>query len=147
MYPMCTFWIVIFLVMLMIEAGGAALVTIWFALGAAAAALASLAGASVAIQTAVFLAVSILTLVLFRKVCLKKIVREKQEFGPRRIIGKSGTVKTDIVPAQKGEIEVDFECWPAITRNDSAVPAGSTVRVVDIEGIKAVVEPDSGRQQ
>ena len=64
-------WLIVFLVLLVLEIISLGLTTIWFALGALVAFIATLAGAGYVIQFIVFIAVSFVTLVLTRPLAVK----------------------------------------------------------------------------
>ena len=64
-YAMLIFWIVLLVVLIIIEAVTAQLVTIWFAAGAAAALVAELCGLEQWLQWVIFIAVSAVALVAF----------------------------------------------------------------------------------
>jgi membrane protein implicated in regulation of membrane protease activity len=66
-------WIAVAVIMAVAEALTLGLATIWFAIGAAVAAVAALLDAGFPIQVAVFLAVSVVTLLLTRPVAVRKL--------------------------------------------------------------------------
>ena len=67
-------WIALAVVFGVVEAATAQIVTIWFAIGAIGALIANAAGAGVTVQLSVFVAVSILTLIIARPY-LKKFTK------------------------------------------------------------------------
>ena len=71
-------WLVILIVLLVIEVITLGLSTIWFAGGALASFIAALAGANVAVQVVLFLAVSII-LLLFTRPCGHEIPEQEQD--------------------------------------------------------------------
>ena len=58
------------------------------------------------------------------------------------IIGKKAVVTQDINPTfSVGLIKVAGETWSAKTADDSKIEKGSSVKVIKIDGVKAIVEP------
>lgn len=57
---------------------------------------------------------------------------------PSRVVGQIGEVRTAIDPI--GSAYVNGELWTATAKNE--IPPGSSVRVVDREGLMLVVEPE-----
>ncbi len=58
--------------------------------------------------------------------------------GSRGIVGKEGTVHNTLSPG--GTIMVEAELWSARSAAEAEIPQGAGVRVVDMEGLTAVVE-------
>ena len=58
------------------------------------------------------------------------------------LIGKEGVVVEDIRPGERwGLVKVEKEDWSAVSRGNEVIPRGSPVKVLDIEGVKLIVEP------
>ena len=63
-----------------------------------------------------------------------------------RIIGKEGIVIKAIDPeAAKGQIKVEGQIWSA--KCASPVEEGKRVKVLALEGVKAVIEPVEDREE
>ena len=136
-------WLVIAAVMALVEAVTFGLITLWFVLGALAAFAASLLGASSVVQVVVFLAVSVLCLVLLRPLVLRNRARgEREEPTP---VGQRGIVVEDVDNAAlTGRVELaDHMTWAARSSDDAPLPTGTRIRVIGQESIKLVVEPAS----
>ncbi len=133
-------WLGIAAVMALIEAFSLGLFTLWFVVGALAAFLASLLGASIPVQVVVFLVVSVLCLVLLRPVIVKNRKRGKAE--EASVIGKTGKVVEDIDAGKmSGRVELsDRVSWMARSADGSEIGQGQAVRVVDRESITLIVE-------
>jgi membrane protein implicated in regulation of membrane protease activity len=75
----------------------------------------------------------------------KRLDRDSPQegIGSKRMIGQTGIVLEDIPagPTHVGLVRVGREEWRAETADGSAVPAGTTVRVVDLVGTRLVVWP------
>jgi membrane-bound serine protease (ClpP class) len=58
--------------------------------------------------------------------------------GPELLVGQIGVALTDIDPM--GQVRAGKETWTAVTRGDP-IPAGASVRVLEVTGVRLVVEP------
>ena len=93
---MLIFWIVLLVVLLIVEAATVQLVTIWFAIGAAAALIARICGAALWLQWVLFVVVSAVTLAATRPL-VRKITKQKtQPTNADRCIGETAMVTEDI---------------------------------------------------
>jgi membrane-bound serine protease (ClpP class) len=84
---------------------------------------------------------SVGTLVFFWFVVRKTLQARRQPANnnPSAVIGKVGTAQTEV--HQSGSVQVASELWSA--RSDEPIPAGTSVRVVDREGLVLKVEKES----
>ena len=134
------FWLVAMVIFIAAEAMTVTLVSIWFALGALGAILVALLGGGLMLQVTVFLALAIVLLL-----CLRGLVRK--HFTPRltrtnvdSIIGSTGIVVTPVNNiAALGQVRISGMEWSARSTNGSHIPAGATVKVDRIEGVKVFV--------
>ena len=130
-------WLGLFIILLIIEVVTTGLVTIWFALGALAAFVASLITDSVIIQTVVFFVVSILTLIFTRPILNKYIKPNIQDLN-LNLKGKTGLVTEDIEDLKPGEVKVEGKHWTA--KSKETIKKGSKVEILSIEGVKLIVK-------
>lgn len=135
-------WIGFAVIMAVFEAATTQLVSIWFVAGAISAAVTTLFTDSIPIQSAVFLVVSLVALLITRP--LVKKLRKKfkiENTNADRLIGKSGVVITAIPDGKSvGQVKVMGEIWSAVS--DGAVEKDKNVTVAAIEGVKLVVVPE-----
>ncbi len=133
-------WLIVAGVMAAVEALSLGLITVWFVMGALAAFLAVLAGASLAIQIGVFLVVSLLCLALLRPLALKH--RNTGPSAEPTLVGATAQVIDPIDnQSQTGRVQTPGHMsWAARSADGSNIPAGATVRVVGQESIKLIVE-------
>ena len=133
-------WVAALVLFGILEAATVNLVSIWFMGGSLAAFVAALCHGPEWLQVTLFFVVSILLLA-----CLRPFVRKY--VNPRRIrtnvdsnIGKAAVVTETIdnLNAQ-GQIKVGGIYWTARSESGTVIPAGSTVTVSRIEGVKAIV--------
>ena len=137
---MAIFWLILFIILLFIELVTINLVTLWFALGAIAAMIATIFTDSVIIQSFVFIIVSLICLI-FTKSFVRKIKGDKmQPTNVDRIIGKTGEVTKKIGRNKYGEVKVFGNTWTATSKE--VINVGQRVKVLEIEGVKLIVEKE-----
>lgn len=133
-------WIALAVVFGVVEAATAQIVTIWFAIGAIGALIANAAGAGVTVQLSVFVAVSILTLIIARPYLKKFTKTEMQRTNADMYIGETAVVLEEIDNTRgTGQVKVKGSVWTARSRNNSVIPTGENVYVEKIEGVKLIV--------
>lgn len=135
-------WLAAALVLGVVELLTVDLIFLMFAGGAAAAALAALLGAPVWVQVLVFAVVSVVLLLGVRPWAKRLIDRSTPETRTNTAaqIGRPATVLVDVTE-HAGRVKLAGEVWTARASAPGAVhPAGTTVRVVRIDGAIAVVE-------
>lgn len=115
-----------------------------FAIGAAAAAIAAFAGASLVFQWILFVVVSAVALMALWPLKRRFDTNtENQQVGATRFVGREATVLAEI-PAgihETGLVRLDREEWRAETSSEHVVPVGAVVRIQRVEGTRLVVEP------
>ncbi len=144
---MILLWIFILAVAVIIEVLTPALISIWFAVGAALAAAAAWAGWAVWVQIVIFAAVSVLLLFLIARPLKKWLDRNKDVNPtlPDELIGKTGRATCPILPPEFGRVKVGDVEYEASAREP--VGAGDLVQVVGRQGIRLMVSPFvSGRE-
>lgn len=133
-------WIVLLVTFLIVEALTAQLVTIWFAVGAAAALIVRLCGLPLWVQLATFLVVSALALLLTRPLLRKLTKQSVQPTNADRYLGQIAVVTEKIDNlAGKGQAVVQGSVWTARSADDSVIPKDACVRVERIDGVKLIV--------
>ena len=135
-------WLIVFIVLTAIEMATFQLVTIWFAVGAVAAFITSLFSTSLEIQLIVFLAVSMLLLILVRPIAGRFLQTKTVKTNVDSLIGDYATVTARIHNQEgfgKAVIRwsgVDSSCR---RRMNEIIEAGSRVVVTGIRGVKLIV--------
>ncbi|OQB14820.1 MAG: hypothetical protein BWY15_00975 [Firmicutes bacterium ADurb.Bin193] len=134
------FWIFIAIVMGVVEATSMALVSIWFCVGAVAAAIVATFVPSVFVQSVVFVAVTGI-LLIFTRPLAKRLM--KQEYVPTnadRIIGSDGLVTETIDPIEgTGKVKISGQIWSARSEDSAKIDEGTMVKIIKISGAHAVV--------
>jgi membrane protein implicated in regulation of membrane protease activity len=139
-------WLVGALVLIAVETTTLAFVAVYVALGALSAAVATGAGAGFGGQVIVFVVVSVLSLVLTRKPLRKALGKTPLvRSNVQTIVGRHAvvTVAVPAGPGSRGQIKVGTEYWSAKREQDigDAIAEGTTVEVLGVEGVTAVVRP------
>lgn len=137
-------WLVVAAVMAVIEAATAGLFTAWFVVGALAAWLAAYLGAGLYVQIAVFLAVSVVCMLLIRPYAAKRRKQSalNEPFADPTPLGKNALVTESIDnTSHKGRVETpDHMSWAALSSDGSIIEQGAHVRVVNQQSTKLIVE-------
>lgn len=140
-FSMLVFWVAMLIVLIVVEAVTAQMVTIWFAAGAAAAIVAELLGAQVWLQWAVFVFVSVIALVVTRPLVKKLTQTKAQPTNADRCIGQVAVVTEEIDNiAAKGQVSVNGTVWTARSADGSQIAKDERVTVEKIEGVKLIVK-------
>lgn len=141
MDTMTIIWLALAVIMAIVEATTVQLVSIWFAIGGAAACVTSLITDNVVIQAAVFVAVSAIALIVTRPLVKKMKQRGAEPTNADRYIGKTAVVVTAIDNQNaEGMVKVDNQKWTARSESGEIIPEGATVTVTAIEGVKLIVK-------
>lgn len=136
------FWIIAAVLFAVIEAATVALVTVWFAVGALAAAIAAQFGASILFQVGTFVVVSAILLCVTRPVFKKISVKKPQRTNADRFIGEEVMVIKKIDDINNdGQVKIAGQVWSAVSEDKSPLEEGTIVKVIAIRGVKLVVEP------
>lgn len=135
------YWLIAFVVLLGVEAGTMALTTIWFAGGALVAFILALFGVNMQIQLVAFVIVSFLLLFFTRPFALKYVNHNTVKTNSESLIGKRAKVTTEVNNEEgTGAAVLNGQEWTARAFDDSLVyPAGTTVEVKEIRGVKLIV--------
>ena len=143
MKEMTVFWLVSMIVLFVVEAATVNLITIWFAFGALAALVTSLLGGGFWLQIAVFIVVTILTLIPTRKLAKKYFSKSHhQPTNADVAIGKDCTVVEEIDNLlATGAVKCLGKEWTARSETGEKIAMGEIVTAVAIEGVKLIVRP------
>lgn len=132
-------WLILLVAFIVAEAATATLVSIWFCAGAAAALLLSAFVPNVLAQTAVFLVVSLVCLVLMRPLVRKKDAKAAVPTNVDRNVGQTAEVIAAVEPARPGRARLSGVDWAA--RCDVPLAEGQLAEVVAVEGTTLVLRP------
>lgn len=134
-------WLAVIVLCVVIEALTLDLCAIWFAVGGVAALVAASLSLEVVTQLIIFVLFSAVLLVLMRPFCRRFLKTKKEPTNADRIIGETAYVTEQIDNIREtGAVKVLGAEWSARSRDDSIIPSGAKVKVMEIRGVKAVVE-------
>lgn len=139
------FWLLIAVLASVIEISTLNLVSIWFIVAAIFGVIASLLGASLALQLVIFFTAAVIGLLLFIFLIRPRYMKTAGRIvatNADRIIGKVGIVTETIdTEVGRGLIRVDNQIWSARTEDeDEVIEPGAEVLVLTLKGVKAVVK-------
>lgn len=113
-----------------------------FGIGAVVATALAFADAPVGLQWGAFVGVSLAAFAALRPLARRLAEHESDEaVGSRRLIGRRGTVLTEITSSELGVVRIDREEWRAESADRSPIPAGTEVRITQVEGTRVIVTP------
>ena len=133
-------WLGLVVTLTLIEVLTTNLVTIWYIASALVSLILSLFIDSYLIQFAVFVILGTILLFTTRDYLVNVLVKKKEKTNLDRVIGMTGIVTEEITKKKSGEVKVDGKRWTAIA--DKKIKVDSTVKVLEIDGVKLKVEEE-----
>lgn len=140
---MWQYWLITAGIFLIAEIITTGFLVFWLGIGALIAMCVSFFIDNLIIQMVVFLVSSVI-LIFATKPFVQKFLNNnnKTETNVFSLIGKNALVIEDIDNIDgKGQIKVDGEIWSAESANTSNLEKGTEVKIIKIDGVKAIVEP------
>lgn len=142
MQQQAIFWLVLTVVFAMIEGLTPQMVTIWFAAGSLGALITAICGGPIWLQGIVFVTLSLVLLAATRPMAKRLLKAKPERTNADRLIGSIAIVTQDINNDEAtGEAKASGQAWTARSAGGETIPAGTKVRVVEISGVKLMVEP------
>ncbi len=135
-------WLSLFLLMMVIEASGPALVSIWFAIGALVSLIISfIPEVAWWIEVIVFAVVSVAALLAIRPIAKKYFKRNIVRTNIDSFIGKKGYVIEDISMLKPGAVKIGDVSWTAIPVSEEiTIKENEIIEVVALNGNKLIVK-------
>ena len=134
-------WVLAVVVFLVMESLTYQMVSIWFIFGAIAGIIVHFLGGGFFVQFSVFIAVSLLLLILFRPIAMKMLKNQDFKSNADGLIGKGVLITEDIDNINgKGKGKINGMEWTVRSETSEEIKAGSIVQVKRIEGVKLIVE-------
>ena len=135
-------WLILAGVFLIGEVMTAGFLIFWLSIGSLIAMIVSFFTDSIIIQTSVFVISSVI-LIFATKPFVKKFAKvETVLTNAKSIIGKKGIVTVDIDSIKStGQVKIDGEIWSAIGEDETDIPKGAEIEVLEIKGVKVIVRP------
>lgn len=136
-------WLMLFIVFLIFEIATLGLTTIWFAGGAFISFWMSIVGMGFIAQLVVFFLVSFILLFTTRPLAAKYLNKGTTRTNVEELIGKKVKVSETIDNINEmGHVMINGVEWLARAQHDGMViQAGTFVRVMEINGVKVIVQP------
>jgi len=133
-------WLGLVVTLTLIEVLTTNLVTIWYIASALVSLILAFFVDSYLIQFSVFVILGTILLLTTRDYLIKLIVQNKEKTNLDRVVGMIGVVTEEITSKKSGEVKVDGKRWTAIA--DKKIKVDSTVKVLEIDGVKLKVEEE-----
>lgn len=131
-------WLAIIVILTVLEVSTTNLTTIWFVISGIISLIISFFTDNYIIQFGVFVVLGVILLATTRPLLQKILKQHKEATNVDRIIGMEGVVTEKITKTSPGEVKVDGKRWTATS--DKIIKENSTVRVLEINGVKLKVE-------
>lgn len=138
---MAWIWLGIIIILTLIELSTTNLVTIWYIASGFISLVLSFFVDNYFIQFLVFVLVGTILLFTTRDYLLKFIKVKNEKTNLDRVVGMIAIVTEEIKKNKPGEVKVDGKRWTAIA--DKKIKVDSTVKVLEIDGVKLKVEEES----
>ncbi len=132
-------WLVLLIAFVIIEAVTAQLVSVWFAVGAAAAFFASALTSSWLVMLSIFVIVSAVSLIFTRPLVRKHMDSGFVPTNADMNVGRIASVIVPITPAAAGRVRLDGVDWAA--RSNAAIAEGAMCTVLSVDGATLTVQP------
>lgn len=135
-----TFWLVVLVLSLIIEAATLGLATIWFAFGALIAWLLAVLNLHLAIQIFVFFGISFVLLYFTRPLAIKVLKIGGTKTNYESLIGRTCIV-TETINNMKGQgaVKVDGNIWSARALQEEVIDLDTIVEIKEVKGVKLIV--------
>lgn len=134
-------WVAAIVLFGIVEAATAALVSIWFVVGAVVALIAAILGVGIWVQITVFVLASAVALALTRPLMKKLVDTKAVPTNADRVLGVVCKVTEPIDNENStGAVYVDGKTWSARSVDGSVVSVGTQVTVESMEGVKLFVK-------
>lgn len=133
-------WLIATIVLLFVEASTFNLVSVWFAVGSAAALVSCIFTDSLKVQSILFVAVSFVCLLALRPLAAK-LRKPPVPTNADLNIGRTATVLTTVTDDVPGRVRLDGVDWNAQALPGTSFQPGERCRVAEIRSTLLMVEP------
>ncbi len=141
---MTAVWLVVSAALIVAEIISLGLTTIWFAIGALAAALAAFLGAGISVQLMAFAVISVVFLVFTAPVARKHLMGQPEKTNIEGLVGMIGVVTNTIDNLKsEGTVFLNGLEWSARSENGENIEKDCRVSVVSISGVKLIVKREA----
>lgn len=99
---------------------------------------------AIVLQTAVFVITSAALIFFTKPLANKYLYKKTVPTNAYSLIGKKGIVTLDINSIEScGQVKVNGEIWSAKSNTEEIIKKGTEVEILEIDGVKLLVEPCS----
>ena len=133
-------WSILIVLFSVIEGLTLGLTSIWFAIGAIFALIASLFNLSVFNQIIAFVLSSFVMIIYTKPIAQKSLKIGATKTNVDELVGKKAIVTKKISEHESGLVKVKGQIWTAISEDGKEIESGTEVFVVMVEGVKLVVK-------
>ncbi len=134
-------WLILLILFILIEIATLGLTTIWFAGGALVAFIAALLEFNLVVQIVLFFVLSIILLVFTRPVAMKFFNTKRVPTNSESLIGTRAKVTETIDNLNNvGTVLINGLEWTARATDNKVIPKDAIVKIVEIIGVKVIVE-------
>ena len=133
-------WLIAVVAFIILEAVTYQMVSVWFVIGAIGGLITSLTGVDFWVQMTIFLSISVILLIAFRPLALKKL---KTDFKTNAdaVIGRNVTITKEADNINGiGEGKLDGMVWTIRSESGKVLAVGDVAEVKRIEGVKLIVD-------
>jgi len=96
-------------------------------------------------QLLLFSAISVGSLLIFRRRLLKWLQADPQSPPVDMIVGEVGVAAEDLAPGKVGRVELRGTAWSARNTTNTTLARGARCRVIRVDGLTVDVEPEGVR--
>lgn len=134
-------WLIIAAVLIVLEIITVSLTSIWFAIGAFAAALVTTATDHLGIQLGIFIAISIILWIFTRPIAMKHLKLGRLKTNVESLVGQQAIVTETINNIEaKGHAKINGLEWTARSEGNTIINEGAIVVIKEVSGVKLIVE-------
>lgn len=134
-------WMILSAVFLIAEIVTAGFFLLWFCIGSAVAGVLALLNVGTPAQLTVFILVSGILFVLSRRFADLVTVKQPPGIGADRFVDQKGMVLVTIDNTTNiGKVRIGQDEWAAKSLDDSIIQKGTIIKVIRIDGTRAIVE-------
>ncbi len=134
-------WLGVTALALIIEFVSNDMISIWFAGGGIVAMIISAFGVSWYVHVPIFIVLSMVLLLTFRKIVMKYLYKGESRTNADSAIGREYILMTNIAFNQAGTIKINDVVWNAVAETQGEeIQAGTKVKVLAIKGNKYIVK-------
>lgn len=136
-------WLAVLIIAVGLEMITMGLVSIWFAGGALIALIGALLHWHWLVQVALFLVVSIVLMVFTRPIAVRYFNKDRVKTNVDSVLEQQAIVTEEINNLLgQGAATLKGQEWTARAVNENqTIPTGTIVRVIQVDGVKLIVEP------